>query len=376
VQVTYEDIARPPNPAHDHGEQVHELGMDQPNSELSDDGKDMSDEDFDRHGESPNSDSALDDDHDQPAFQCADEPVPNAEVAARAEQLKKQLHDHDNRKTLRNRGTWHFGCKGMLLIVCFIVKAGPFTQEQLTDLLVLLRDEDVRNTDLSMVTGRALLDLVRRGTPSLPIETIESTKTVVVRVRGGGNEALTGAKRKPTIETRVVTKKHASMYISPVQWLARFVNNPVQAETFIHGLADPDETHGVQTFNQTPLALEYRMHTENQCTTFRGDDLKQGSFLLRRGDEKVTPAQRILTMMARIGRMFTASKASATVQFPLQTSLHAFAIAASKALSEPRRTKRLNDRMACPAMKMRTITSPSGSALQRKIQWRDAACFH
>ena len=111
---------------------------------------------------------------------------------------------------------------------------------------------------------------------------------VCVRVRGGGNEALTGAKRKPTIETRVVTKKHASMYISPVQWLARFVNNPVQAETFIHGLADPDETHGVQTFNQTPLALEYRMHTENQRTTFLGDDLKQGSFLARRGDDKVT----------------------------------------------------------------------------------------
>ena len=149
-----------------------------------------------------------------------------------------------------------FRVQGDVAYRLFHVKAGPFTQEQLTDLLVLLRDEDVRNTDLSMVTGRALLDLVRRGTPSLPIETIESTKTVVVRVRGGGNEALTGAKRKPTIETRVVTKKHASMYISPVQWLARFVNNPVQAETFIHGLADPDETHGVQTFNQTPLALE------------------------------------------------------------------------------------------------------------------------
>ena len=169
------------------------------------------------------------------------------------------------------------------------MKAGPLTHEQMTDLLVLLRDEDVRKSDLSVLTGRALQQMVQRMTPSLPLEKIESTKTVVVR--RGGNEGLNvGAKRKSqqTTESRMLRTIQQTSYSSPLNWLARLVNNPVQAETFIRGLADPDRTHGVQTFNQTPLAHEYRKFTENQHATFRGANLKQGSFLARRGDDKVT----------------------------------------------------------------------------------------
>ena len=352
--------------------------LDQTAAAVSDlDGKDTSDEDFDLHGDSFSSDDALNDDP-PPAFQCADAPVLQAdlEVEARAEELKKLSHDHDNRRGLRSRDAFHFKSKGICLICCFVVKAGPLTYEQLTDLLVLLRDEDVRKADLSFVTGRALLEMVRRMTPSLPLEKIESTKTVFVR--RGGNEGLTvGAKRKTQArESRIVRTKQQTLYSSIVLWLGRFVNNPVQAATFIRGLAAPDETHGVQTFNQTPLAHEYRKFTENQHARLEGDDLKQGSFLIRRGDEKVAFNQRILLLTAQIGRMFTASTASAMVQFPLPKYLRTFASVASSARSEPKRTKRPNDRKACPAMKMRMIKSPSGSALQRKIQMRDVDCFH
>ena len=148
----------------------------------------------------------------------------------------------------------------------------------MTDLLVLLRDEDVRKTDLRLVTGRALLELVRRQTPSLPLEKIESTKTVFVR--RGGNEGLNfgGKKKTQTKESRIVRTKQQTSYSSPVHFLDRLVNNPVQAATVIRGLAAADERHGVQTFTQTPLAHEFRMFTENQHTKFRGDNLKQGSF--------------------------------------------------------------------------------------------------
>jgi hypothetical protein len=263
---------------------------DQSDPDDVDDGKDMLDEDLDLHDDALSLDDALDDDP-PPAFQCADAPVLQSVVEARDAELKKLLRDHDNRTGLRSRGPFHFEDKGVFLICCFIVKAGPLTHEQMTDLLVLLRDEDVRKSDLKMLTGRGLYELVHRKTPSLPLEKIDSTRTVVVR--RGGNEGLNvgvGTKRKSqqTRESRVLRTNQQTYYSSPLHWLARFVNNPVQAETFVRGLRDPDKVHGVQTFTQTPLAQEYRKFTENQHATFKGASLKQGSFLARRGDDKVT----------------------------------------------------------------------------------------
>ena len=368
--------ASEPLPERDDGERGHVDDLDQPAAAADSDadGKDMSDEDFDLPGDLLSSDEDLDEDPPR-LFQSADAPA-DLEVQARAEELKKILRDHDNRKGLHSREPYHYKSKGIFLICCFIVKAGPLTHEQMTDLLVLLRDEDVRKTDLRLVTGRALLELVRRQTPSLPLEKIESTKTVFVR--RGGNEGLNfgGKKKTQTKESRIVRTKQQTSYSSPVHFLDRLVNNPVQAATVIRGLAAADERHGVQTFTQTPLAHEFRMFTENQHTKFRGDNLKQGSFLTRRGDEKVAFPQRILLLTAQIGRMFTASTASAMVQFPWTKYLRTFASVARTARSEPKQTKRLIERKACPAMKMRMIKSPSGSGLQRKIQWRDVHCFH
>ena len=197
--------------------------LDQLNPDHIDDGKDMRDEDFDLSGDLLSLEDALDVEP-PPAFQCADAPVLQSAVEARAAELKKQSYDHDNRTGFRSRGTFHFESKGIFLICCFIVKAGPLTHEQMTDLLVLLRDEDVRKSDLSVLTGRALQQMVQRMTPSLPLEKIESTKTVVVR--RGGNEGLNvGAKRKSqqTTESRMLRTIQQTSYSSPLHWLARLV---------------------------------------------------------------------------------------------------------------------------------------------------------
>jgi hypothetical protein len=87
---------------------------DQSDPDDVDDGKDMLDEDLDLHDDALSLDDALDDDP-PPAFQCADAPVLQSEVEARAAELKKLLNDHDNRTGLRSRGPFHFEDKGVFL---------------------------------------------------------------------------------------------------------------------------------------------------------------------------------------------------------------------------------------------------------------------
>ena len=84
--------ASEPLPERDDGERGHAADSDA-------DGKDMSDEDFDLPGDLLSSDEDLDEDPPR-LFQSADAPA-DLEVQARAEELKKLLHDHDNRPQSR-----------------------------------------------------------------------------------------------------------------------------------------------------------------------------------------------------------------------------------------------------------------------------------
>ena len=90
--------------------------LDQLNRDHIDDGKDMRDEDFDLSGDLLSLEDALDVEP-PPAFQCADAPVLQSAVEARAAELKKQLYDHDNRTGFRSRGTFHFESKGVFLLL-------------------------------------------------------------------------------------------------------------------------------------------------------------------------------------------------------------------------------------------------------------------
>ena len=147
----------------------------------------------------------------------------HGDIKARAKYLQNLLHDHDTRKSLRSDGPWHYSSKGLLLICVFITKSGPFTHEQLTELIALLCDEDVKSTDLSMVTGRSLLELAGRKTPSIPLERVESTKTTITRRNAfdGINEGSKKKRKNPSTESRTVTKK-SSLLIR----IAAFVHTP------------------------------------------------------------------------------------------------------------------------------------------------------
>ena len=56
-----------------------------------------------------------------------------------------------------------------------------------------------------------------------------------------------GKKKTQTKESRIVRTKQQTSYSSPVHFLDRLVNNPVQAATVIRGLAAADR-HGVSDF--------------------------------------------------------------------------------------------------------------------------------
>ena len=247
------------------------------------------------------------------------------DVEARRKVLQDLLRKQDSRKSLAADGPFHFSSKGLLLVVAFITNCGPFTHEQLTGLIALLGDEDVKRLDLSVLSGRSLLELAARKTPSMPLEKIESTQTTIKR-RDAVVETNEGDKNKRkglSVESRTTRTKVNTLYASPLLFITRFMNNRVQEATLLPGL-QPAGEHGVQTFNQTPLAHNIRKYSENQYANIRGQEVNLGDFVYLTNDKTVLFRHMARTHTNAPGRAFIESKRLSSVKFLSRKLLNTF----------------------------------------------------
>jgi hypothetical protein len=187
----------------------------------------------------------------------------------------------------------------------------------LTGLIALLGDEDVKRLDLSVLNGRSLLDLAARKTPSMPLEQIESTKTTIKRrdALDGANQGDKNKRKGLSVESRTTRKKVTTTYASPLFFISRFLNNSVQEATLLPGLQPPDEEHGVQTYNQTPLAHNRRKYSEHQFANIHGQEVNLGDFVYLTNDKTVLFRPMARTHTIAPGRTFIESKRLCSVKF-------------------------------------------------------------
>ena len=66
----------------------------------------------------------------------------------------------------------------------------------------------------------------------------------------------------------------------------RLMNNSVQKATLLPGL-QPAGEHGVQTFNQTPLAHNIRKYSEHQFAKIGKREVNLGDFVYMTNDKSV-----------------------------------------------------------------------------------------
>ena len=257
---------------------------------------------------------------EQPVFHAV------GDVEARRKFLQELLRKQDSRKSLASDGEYHFSSKGLLLVVAFITNFGPFTHEQLTGLIVLLGDEDVKRLDLSVESGRSLLEMAARKTPSIPLEKIESTKTTIKRrdALDGTTEGDKNKRKGLSVESRTTRTKVNTLYASPLLYLSRFMNNRVQEATLLPGL-QPEGAHGVQTFNQTPLAHNYRKYSEHQFAKIREREVNLGDFVYLTNDKLVLFRHMARTHTIAPGRTFIESMRLCSVPFLSMKSVRTFA---------------------------------------------------
>ena len=248
------------------------------------------------------------------------------EVEARTQVLQDLLRKQDSRKTLGSEGPYHFGSKGLLLVVAFITNYGPFTHEQLTGLIALLGDEDVKRLDLSVLNGRSLLELAARKTPSMPLEKIESTKTKIKRCDAfdGTNQGGKAKRKIQSVESRTTRTRVNTLYASPLLFLTRFMNNSVQKATLLPGLQPPHKELGVQTFNQTPLAHNSRKYNEHQFAQIDGQEVNLGDFVYLTDDKTVLFRNMARTHTIAPGRTFIESTRLCSVKFLWGTFVNTF----------------------------------------------------
>jgi hypothetical protein len=276
---------------------------------LSDLDHDEHDSDAGNPGDFPDLLESDDDVIEQPVTGVGD-------VEARRKVLQDLLRKQDSRKSLASDGPYHFSSKGLLFVVAYVTNYGPFTHKQLTGLIALLGDEDVKRLDLSMVDGRSLLELAARKTPSIPLEKVESTKTTIKRRKAldGTNEGDKIKRKNVSVESRTTRTKVNTLYASPLLYLTRVMNNSVQEATLLPGLQLAGED-GVQTFNQTPLAHNYRKYSEHQFASTHGQEVNLGDFIYLTNDKSVLYRHMARTHKIAPGRTFIESKSLCSVTF-------------------------------------------------------------